>query len=504
MLALYRPGPLEGGLVDQYIDTKHGRRKPEYLHPLLEPILKETYGVIVYQEQVMEIARAFAGYTLGEADLLRRAIGKKEEELMKKLRSDFVERSVERGIPREIAEKVFDLIEKFARYGFNKSHSAAYALIAYQTAYLKAHYPIYFMASILTYEADKSEEVCKYLSVAQEMGIKILPPDINKSGAGFTIEEGAIRIGLQAIKNVGEEAVQEVLRKKPYSSFVEFCQKVDTHKLNRKTIEALIKAGAFDGIEPNRAKLLHNLPAVLSFCNQSKLSGLFGQGALLQVSSAFKLEDVPDFALEEKLSFEKEALGFYLTDHPIKRLRSWIKVLNSYNTEKVKELDEGVKVILPGLISDLKLKNTRSGEKMAFFSIEDEFGAVRALMFPDAYKKHFSLVSAERPLWFKGVIDKGEDRLVLIVEEIRSIEDLGFFAEGVLELGLPHFKVNREFLEVLKDLLQREEGIKVRLKLIYPDCAVHFETNGLTFPLKKETLDYFTKEFPDISLRFSL
>ena len=503
VLALYRPGPLEGGLVDQYIDTKHGRRKPEYLHPLLEPILKETYGVIVYQEQVMEIARAFAGYTLGEADLLRRAIGKKEKELMQKLRSDFVERSVERGIPREVAEKVFDLIEKFARYGFNKSHSAAYALIAYQTAYLKAHYPIYFMASILTYEADKSEEVCKYLSVAQEMGIKILPPDINKSGAGFTIEEGAIRIGLHAIKNVGEEAVQEVLRKKPYESFVDFCQKVDTQKVNRKTIEALIKAGAFDSLEPNRAKLLHNLPAVLSFCNQSKLSGLFGQGALLSVSSAFKLEDVPDFSLEEKLSFEKEALGFYLTDHPIKRLRPWINVLSSCTTEKTKELEEGVKVVLAGLISGLKLKNTKSGEKMAFFSIEDEFGLVRALMFPDAYKKYFSLVLEEKPLWFKGTIDKGDDRLVIIVEEIKPIEDLSFFAEGVLEIGIPHVRANEEFLEVLKGLFTKDNGLKVRLKLFYPDCTVHFETNGFTFPLKKESFEYLIKEFPDMVLNFS-
>ncbi|RKX61084.1 MAG: DNA polymerase III subunit alpha, partial [Thermodesulfobacteriota bacterium] len=401
VLALYRPGPLEGGLVDQYIETKHGRRKPEYLHPLLEPILKETYGVIVYQEQVMEIAKAFAGYTLGEADLLRRAIGKKQKELMESLREEFVFRSIQRDIPREIAEKVFDLIKKFADYGFNKSHSAAYALVAYQTAYLKAHYPIYFMASILTYEANKSEEVSKYLSTANEMGINILPPDINKSEAGFSVENNAIRIGLYAIKNVGEEAVNEILRKRPYKSFIDFCNKIDTKKVNKKTIEALIKAGAFDSLESNRAKLIHNLPSALSISNQTKFSTLFKQTALLSLDTTFKLEDVPEWSLDEKLNFEKEALGFYLTDHPINRFRRWINIFSSYNLEKIKNAKEGTKVIIAGVISEIKLKSTKTGEKMAIIKIEDEKAALRALIFPDLYKQYMQTLVEGAMLWFK-------------------------------------------------------------------------------------------------------
>jgi len=380
VLALYRPGPLGGGLVDQYIETKHGRRDPEYLHPLLEPILKETYGVIVYQEQVMEIARALAGYTLGEADLLRRAIGKKEKELMQNLKSDFIERAKSRGIAEEIAEKVFDLIEKFADYGFNKSHAAAYALLSYQTAYLKAHYPLYFLASILTYEVGKSEEVSKYLSVAERMGIKVLPPDVNKSGAGFIVERQALRLGLQAIKNVGEEAVKEIISKRPYRSFIEFCQKVDSQKVNQRVISALIKAGAFDSLEPNRAKLLANLPKILSFSQQMKMSTLFGQASLLSVSSNLVLEDVPPWTEDELLQFEKEALGFYLTSHPLKKWRPFVELFSKTNLSQQDTFEDGESLILACLISDIAYRRTRAGEQMAILRLEDEFSNIKALV----------------------------------------------------------------------------------------------------------------------------
>ena len=507
VLALYRPGPLEGGLVDQYIETKHGKRKPEYLHPLLEPILKETYGVIVYQEQVMEIARAFAGYTLGEADLLRRAIGKKQKELMESLREEFVSRSIQRDIPREIAEKVFDLIEKFADYGFNKSHSAAYALVAYQTAYLKAHYPIYFMASILTYEANKSEEVSKYLSTANEMGINILPPDINKSEAGFSVENNSIRIGLYAIKNVGEEAVNEILRKRPYKSFIDFCNKIDTKKVNKKTIEALIKAGAFDSLESNRAKLIHNLPSVLSISTQTKFSTLFKQTTLLSLDTTFKLEDVPEWSLDEKLNFEKEALGFYLTDHPIKRFRRWINIFSSYNLEKIKNAKEGTKAIIAGVISEIKLKSTKTGEKMAIIKIEDEKAALRALIFPDLYKQYMQILGEGAMLWFKIEVDKEEENINLLVEDIAELKDLKFFKNGKVDIVLSPEAINEKILEHFKNFLIKEDvsegGLPIQLYLKYPDYLVCFEVNGYKINPSYEHLSLLLDTFKQIYLRVS-
>ena len=505
VLALYRPGPLEGGLVDQYIETKHGRRKPEYLHPLLEPILKETYGVIVYQEQVMEIARAFAGYTLGEADLLRRAMGKKEKELMQKLQEDFVNRSVERGIPKQIAEKVFDLIEKFSDYGFNKSHSAAYALIAYQTAYLKAHYPIYFLASILTYEANKSEEVSKYLSVANEMKIKILPPDINKSDAGFSVEGSAIRIGLQAIKNVGEEAVQEILRKRPYRSFVEFCDKVDTRKVNKKTIEALIKAGAFDSLEPNRAKLLHNLSGVLSVTNQAKSSTLFGQSSLLNLSFTYKMEDVPEWSLEEKLAFEKEALGFYLTDHPLKKYRKWLNMFSPYNLESIKDAQDGIRTVIPALLSEMKLKSTRTGDKMAIVKLEDEFSSIKALIFPELYKRYLHILSEGKIFWFKVEVDREDESISLIIEDLSALEDLRFFQNYKAELFITPESAKEEILEHLKNFLSKNEttGLPLKLYLKYPDYLVCFEVNCYKLPVAYEHLNLFLETFQNFNLKIT-
>ncbi|QER42847.1 DNA polymerase III subunit alpha [Thermodesulfobacterium sp. TA1] len=505
VLALYRPGPLEGGLVDQYIETKHGRRKPEYPHPLLEPILKETYGVIVYQEQVMQIAQVMAGYSLGEADLLRRAIGKKEKELMESLKEEFVRRSVERGIPENTAKTVFDLIEKFADYGFNKSHSAAYALVAYQTAYLKAHYPVYFIASILTYEANKSEEVSKYISVATEMGISILPPDINLSEIGFSVEKGAIRIGLQAVKNVGEEAVNEIINKRPYRSFLDFCNKVDTKKANRKTIEALIKAGAFDSIEPNRAKLMHNLPSVLSFTSQNKFSSLFGQATLLNPATSYTLEEVPEWDLDTKLAFEKEALGFYLTDHPIKRLRPWIDIFTPYNLENISQVEDGSRLILLGLVSEVKLKQTKNGDKMAILRIEDEFSSARALIFPDLYKQNFSVLNEGAILWVRLTVDKDEESLTLLVEDLAPINDFKLFKEGVLKLIIPSNLINQQFLEFLKNFLNREEknALPIKLQLHYPDAIVHFELNEAKLSPSYENLFLLLDNFPQLKILFS-
>jgi DNA polymerase-3 subunit alpha len=504
VLALYRPGPLGGGLVDRYIETKHGRRAPEYIHPLLEPILKETYGVIVYQEQVMEIARALAGYTLGEADLLRRAIGKKEKELMQNLKSDFIERAKSRGIAEEIAEKVFDLIEKFADYGFNKSHAAAYALLSYQTAYLKAHYPLYFLASILTYEVGKSEEVSKYLSVAERMKIKVLPPDVNKSGAGFIVEGQALRLGLQAIKNVGEEAVKEIISKRPYRSFIEFCQKVDSQKVNQRVISALIKAGAFDSLEPNRAKLLANLPKILSFSQQMKISTLFGQASLLNVSSNLVLEDVPPWTEDELLQFEKEALGFYLTSHPLKKWRPFVELFSKTNLSQQDTFEDGESLILACLISDIAYKRTRTGEQMAILRLEDEFSNAKALLFPDVLNRALEFLQKGRLIWVRAKVDKDEESLSLVIEDIAPIEDLRMFTEGRFELEIEAKEVDPSMLMELKEFLseRRDPCLPIKLILKYPDWYVHFEPNGLSLPLDKTKITMMKELFPAIVLKY--
>jgi len=504
VLALYRPGPLGGGLVDRYIETKHGRRASEYIHPLLEPILKETYGVIVYQEQVMEIARALAGYTLGEADLLRRAIGKKEKELMQNLKSDFIERAKSRGIAEEIAEKVFDLIEKFADYGFNKSHAAAYALLSYQTAYLKAHYLLYFLASILTYEVGKSEEVSKYLSVAERMGIKVLPPDVNKSAAGFIVEGQALRLGLQAIKNVGEEAVKEIISKRPYRSFMEFCQKVDSQKVNQRVISALIKAGAFDSLEPNRAKLLANLPKILSFSQQMKMSTLFGQASLLSVSSNLVLEDVPPWTEDELLQFEKEALGFYLTSHPLKKWRPFVELFSKTNLSQQDTFEDGESLILACLISDIAYKKTRTGEQMAILRLEDEFSNAKALLFPDVLNRALEFLQEGRLIWVRAKIDKDEESMSLVVEDIAPMEDLRMFTEGRFELEIEAKDVEPSMLTELKEFLseRKEPALPIKLILKYPDWYVHFEPNGLSLPLDKTKITMMKELFTAIVLKY--
>jgi DNA polymerase-3 subunit alpha len=504
VLALYRPGPLGGGLVDRYIETKHGRRAPEHIHPLLEPILKETYGVIVYQEQVMEIARALAGYTLGEADLLRRAIGKKEKELMQNLKSDFIERAKSRGIAEEIAEKVFDLIEKFADYGFNKSHAGAYALLSYQTAYLKAHYPLYFLASILTYEVGKSEEVSKYLSVAERMKIKVLPPDVNKSGAGFIVEGQALRLGLQAIKNVGEEAVKEIISKRPYRSFIEFCQKVDSQKVNQRVVSALIKAGAFDSLEPNRGKLLANLPKILSFSQQMKMSTLFGQASLLSVSSNLVLEDVPPWTEDELLQFEKEALGFYLTSHPLKKWRPFVELFSKTNLSQQDTFEDGESLILACLISDITYKKTRTGEQMAILRLEDEFSNAKALLFPDVLNRALEFLQEGRLIWVRAKIDKDEESMSLVVEDIAPIEDLRMFTEGRFELEIEAKDVEPSMLMELREFLSERMGPCLPIKLIlkYPDWYAHFEPNGLSLPLDKTKITMMQELFPAIVLKY--
>jgi len=412
-IALYRPGPLKGGMVDDFIDRKHGRQKVTYLHPELETILEETYGVIVYQEQVMQVASKLAGFSLGQADIMRRAMGKKKAKLLEDQRADFMKGAAERGVSEQTAADIFGLMEQFAGYGFNKSHSACYSLISYQTAYLKRHYPEEYLAGVLTCEKDNSDKIVQYMAVSRQMGLSILPPDINESDVDFSVvvlKDGnkAVRFGMGAVKHVGEAAVQSILearRDGPIESIFDLLQRVDTKKVNRSVLEALIKAGALDGLAAegvHRASLLASVEQALEFAQRiareraSGQTNLFGAIDEPSVMGRPAYPDVPPWSAMELLQFERAAVGFYISGHPLDRYQQDIKRFTSHDTSDVKGMKDkpwsnsnrrrGPKVTMAGIIANYRERMTKSGTgMMAFFELEDLKGRVEVIVWPKVY-----------------------------------------------------------------------------------------------------------------------
>ncbi len=484
ILALYRPGPLESGMVDQYIRAKHGEVEVTYLLPELEPILKETYGVIVYQEQVMKIAQVLAGYSLGEADILRRAMGKKKPEVMAAQKERFVRGAVERGIPEEKAVQIFDLMEKFAGYGFNKSHSTAYALVAFQTAYLKAHYPLCYMTALLSYEMGNTDQVVKYVSVCRQMGIEILPPDINESEVAFSIHGGKIRFGLAAVKNVGEGAIEEILKAReegPFRSFEDFCLRVDLKKVNRRVLEALIKAGAFDSLGYTRASLMKVLDEMLDWVQNRRKALDLGQKTIFDVAqvndvspeSPIKIPEVPEWPANLKLKYEKEALGFYISGHPLEPYREWLSLLTPYTVSNLSRAPEGAKVALGGAIAEVKTKNTRKGDRMAFVRLEDGRETVEVLVFPDLFRRTQELIEEKGLLFVVGRLDREESGTKIIAEEIVPLEE----AQGVLRgracLVFKADEVKPAQLQAVHELISQSNGrLPVELLFKFPEGEV--------------------------------
>jgi DNA polymerase III subunit alpha len=414
--ALYRPGPM--AMIDDFIERKHGRRKIEYDLPELKEILEETLGVFVYQEQVMQAANKLAGYSLGEADLLRRAMGKKKPEEMAAQRERFVQGAVQRGYPPKKIEKIFDLMAQFAGYGFNKSHSAAYALLAYHTAYLKTHHPLEFMAALLTSITGDTDSVVKYINECREMGIAVEPPDINISDANFTPHAAAIRFGLAAVKNVGGNAIESIVaaRRKlgrSFRSLYEFCEEVDLRLLNKRVLESLIKSGAMDSFG-RRAQLMQALDKAIERAQKSQRDAESGQHGLFGVfadDSADHANDtlpnVPDWDEQTRLAAEKEILGFFITGHPLEKYKDKLTDLNALSTEDIGAMkrssakDENITTA--GLITGLRVaKSKRSGELWAQASLEDMSGKVELLVFPEAYKKLAEKVKLEVPVLIRG------------------------------------------------------------------------------------------------------
>lgn len=430
--ALYRPGPIQGGMIDDFIDRKHGRKKVTYELPELRPILEETYGVIVYQEQVMQISNILAGYTLGEADLLRRAMAKKSKSVMAEQRDQFIERAVQRGFPREKVSRIFDLMAQFAGYGFNKSHSAAYAYLAYITAYLKAHYPVEFMCALLTSEIGNSDKLVKYINECREMGIRVLPPDIQTSQVDFTPDQGAIRFGLCAIKNLGHTAVEAILQARQavgrFRSLYHFCESVDLTIVNRRAIESLIRSGAMDSLPGSRAQKFAAIDKALEHGQrvwkdrQSGQTSLFG---LVQDPSAPEppLPDVAEWSQAELLAGEKETLGFYVTGHPLDAYADKIKDLATHTTASLQDLPKGTEVALCGLLTQLQRKVTRSDKRWAIVRLEDRDGSVEGRIFSSHYDQLAPELVEDRPVLVRGTILVDEDgQRSVAVRDITPLE----------------------------------------------------------------------------------
>ncbi len=470
LVALYRPGPIEAGMIDDFVDRKHGRQKVEYAHPLLENILNDTYGTIVYQEQIMAIFQTLAGYTLGGADKVRRMMGKKKLQEMAEQKEIFVAGAAKNDMPRESAMTLFEQIESFAKYCFNKAHSSAYAFVAYQTAYLKAHYPVEFMCAMLTSVADKQEKTQQYILQCQAQGIEVLAPDINKSNAQFTPDGNNIRFGLASIKNVGEAVIEQIekeRKEKPFESFYDFCSRVDYKCLNKRTLESLIKAGAFSCIEKSRKQLLENIDSVVEYVQSNAKAKASGQVSLFSALSGDAQEElnIPTFSLsgnpEDEFSdsqiqmFEKELMGIYVTSHPLSSIKDTLKYIT---TQTIGDILENPKpdtsVTICGLLSQVAQKPTKKDPSKFIKTgiIEDLTARIDIVAFPKTVENYGALLESEQKVIIKAKVNIRDEEINLLINEVKPIEQVNLVTIKFLE------KMAQEENILLKEILAKYNG----------------------------------------------
>jgi len=497
--ALYRPGPLDSGMVDVFINRKHGRERVSYPHPLLEPILRDTYGVIVYQEQVMQIAQTLAGYSLGRADLLRRAMGKKKAEVMAQERGGFVEGCKKSGVADRLANEIFDLMEKFAEYGFNKSHSAAYGLITYQTAWLKAHYPVEFMAALLTSEKDNTDKVVAHIANARADGITVWQPDVNESDLEFGAAKDPknpgrllIRFGLGAIKGVGEHAIEGILaaRAKPFAGLFDFCARIDTRKINKKTLEALVAAGAFDFMQKPRKALFEAIEAALqqgTSAQRDRESGQFGLfGKKTDEAPEERVTGTEEWAERERLQLEKQALGFYITGHPLARYESDVKRYATHTCASLANAKGFEKVAVAGIVQGYRERLTKTGKKIAFASLEDLTGARDLVIYDDPLQKFEALLKGDEPVLVRGMVrlaekfgaeaqqaeSSSEPSPEIKVDEVSKLSDVRAAKATRVELRLLAAQATGDKLAELKSLFGKHPGqCSAALYIVLPGSA---------------------------------
>jgi len=427
MIALYRPGPIQ--FIPEYIARSNKKRKIEYLHPKLEPILEKTQGICIFQEQLMQIAQVLAGFTLSEADVLRKAVGKKIKSLLMGQREKFITGMTKNKIEKKVAEKIWDWILPFASYGFNRSHSVAYGIIAYQTAFLKAHFPVEFMAALLTSEKSEVERTAFLIDECKNMGIEVLPPDINESFRNFSVIPGKdkIRFGLLAIKNVGSNVVEAIIqeRKKDglFNSFSEFVSRIDSQNLNKKSLESLVKSGVFDKFE-ERNKLLENLEDVLKLNRDIRKLNYSNQKNLFEKSSieipSFRLKEVKPASMRQKILWEKELLGLYISSHPLEEFK---KILEK-KTLPLKELKENIfsqQIRVGGVISSIKKILTKKGQPMLFLKLEDLTDKTEVVVFPALVERNPEVLQENKIVFVQGRVDNGRDAPKIIAENIEEI-----------------------------------------------------------------------------------
>ncbi len=528
--ALYRPGPMQ--MIDDFIKRRHGQTKVTYEHPALEPILSGTYGVMVYQEQVMQIASALAGFTLGEADLLRKAMGKKQAEVMAAQMDQFLKGAAARGVSEKKARRVWDHMEQFAGYGFNKSHSAAYAWLAYQTAYLKANYAAYFMAALLTSERANTDKMVQYLGECRDMGIKVLPPDSNQSDIYFTVVQDGpgselptlgtvsgtspaaadIRFGLAAIKNVGEGAVEAILRARKqggaFRSLVDFCERVDLRAVNRRVIESFIKSGCFDSLDTRRASLFAVIDQAMEAGQKLQRDQERGQASLLGMlgvgesatRAEYRIPDRPEWGEGERLTFEKESLGFFITGHPLERFRDELSHWATTTSGRIADFADR-EVSVGGIITGLRLIKTKKGDRMASFVLEDLEGGIEVLVFPESYKRVAGRLAEDQVVLVKGKAEKeDEGKARLVANEVLTLDQAKLADARSVTIRMPLSRWDRATGERLRDILSAHRGeCAVTLEMVRegafrvavapaapfrvrPDAALHAEVEALLGP----------------------
>jgi DNA polymerase-3 subunit alpha len=478
--ALYRPGPLGAGMVSDFIECKHGRKKISYEHKSLEPILRETYGVILYQEQVMRIASDLAGFTLGQADILRRAMGKKKKAAMERQRERFIEGAVEKGIPKKKAQTIFERMAFFSGYGFNKSHSAAYAMVSMKTAYLKAHYPAAFMAAALTSDMSDTNRLVILLGECRDLCLVVHPPDINAGEVEFGLANGEIQYGLAAIKNVGAQATRSIVESRnadgPFQSLFDFCNRVDLRIVNRRVVENLIQSGALDCLPGHRAQKMASLDRVITEAQKHQAARERGQTFLdLSVDGTdfgdFPLEDVPEWEESIKLHREKESLGFYFSGHPLERYKGILGKILSVDSSTLGDKTEREPVVLAGLISDQRVVIDRKGNPMSFVTVEDFHGSYEVIVFSSCYQKQRGRLLQDNIVVVKGKVsmrDRGERKI--IADEIYTIDEALRFLSRKVHVTLRSDRFGTDELNDFKEVVGRHPGER--------DLIIHWRKNG--------------------------
>lgn len=509
--ALYRPGPLRGGVIDDFIARRHKRVEIVYEVPQLEPILRETYGVIAYQEQVMRITSELAGFTMGEADVLRKAMGKKDASVMQAQRERFIAGATERKISKRKATKIFDLVEYFSGYGFNKSHSTTYALLAYQTAYLKANFPRYFMAALLTIERHNAEKLAVYLGECRDLSVPILPPDINASDLYFKVTDQGIRFGLAAVKNAGESALTSILHAREMLGQVvslnRLCEEIDLRLVNKRVLESLVKAGAFDclvnggsdvPVATRRARLLASVDPAMEHGSRRQRdrdrgqSELFGESDAAGAGGGMRLAEATPWTEAEQLANEKEALGLYLSGHPLDRLEG---MLHAAGVKRIEDLTRSeASVPVAGIISQSRSLRTRKGNPMAVITLEDRAGSLETVVFPEAYGKYAALIQTDKLVVVRGRLEKDDESIRLLAKEIQSIEAVLGASGKEITVHLSAPPHDQATLESLADLFNRHQGTRkvilvLELHTQVPPIKVRAELSKLGIQPSEEFIE---------------